>query len=421
MKTFYSILQRVSGKPHFSYPGEPFELTPEPQLFDAISLDCIQDICCANMMMNMMHSHTVSTTTPIPIANALRKFTCIAALHSAKFDPNQMHLNTCERLFSRTQRAYFGFARLARTFRARNSKIVVSNDLHMNPLDAASLGTFLLMDEKTNYLFSIHDLASIIENALGTAPYFFADPLPPNNPYNNRPFSAAMLCNIYFTLKACNCKLPMLFHMFFLNNLNLRSFRINCDVAIRDFAIRKYAFTEDTDTLYPEIMDMLETNDHVRNLKIDAEFPKHLLVDIFRPYLHYLFIVCYFLRGTEKYKICVRCLNVKFKMFCAYNKHFGRKIYVNHEKTFNSRHIPFGRMGMQLKERLGYSEPGTEMVFNDSYTNTSVQIHPSIMSESHHFEQYLNNHENNDDDTTVNDAYSDVYATDSETEGGSVS
>lgn len=426
MKTFYSILQRISGKSHFSYPGEPFELTDEPQLFTTVPYNIIQDICCANMMINAMHSCTISQTVSISDANALRKFKCLATLYSATFDPNQMHLNICERLFSRTQRAYFGFARLARMFRARNSKIVVSHDLHMNLLDAASPGTFLLVDEKTNYLFSIHDLASIIENALGTAPYFFAEPLMPNNPYNNRPFSTAMLCNIYFKLKFCNCKLPLLFHMFFLNNLNLRNFRINCDVAIRDFAIRKYAFTEDTDTLYPEIMDMLMENMYTCKLKIDAEFPKHILVDIFRPYLHYMFIVCYFLRGTAKYKICTQCLNVKFRMFCAYNKQFGRKFYVNRKKTFNSAHIPFGRMGMQLKERLGYCEPGTDLIFSDIYANTSVQIHPTLPS-SYHFDQYNNANSSadvndNDDNSPINDEYSEIYATDSdnETEDGSV-
>jgi len=49
----------------------------------------------------------------------------------------------------------------------------------LNPLNIYDKNTFILIQNKSKYLFSVNDLVSIIETALSNSPNFFAEPLSP--------------------------------------------------------------------------------------------------------------------------------------------------------------------------------------------------------------------------------------------------
>jgi hypothetical protein len=95
---------------------------------------------------------------------------------------------------------------------------------------------------------------------------------------------------------------------------------------------------------------MLQNNYHTNKLTIHEEFPKDILVDIFRPYLFYYYVIHYNIKGTEKINTYKLQLHIKLRKFYEYNKLFGRKIYTAARnkgvKTplifrFNSDHINF--------------------------------------------------------------------------------
>jgi hypothetical protein len=96
---------------------------------------------------------------------------------------------------------------------------------------------------------------------------------------------------------------------------------------------------------------MLHSNYHTNKLIIHEEFPKDMLVDIFRPYLFYYYVIHYNIKGTEKIRKYKNQLHIKLRQFYEYNNLFGRKICIGSKKMknnkgsfsfkFNSEHINF--------------------------------------------------------------------------------
>ena len=168
-------------------------------------------------------------------------------------------------------------------------------------------------------------MVTIIENAIGNAPDFFAEPLSPSNPYNKQPFTHSTLYNIYFKLKASGRLISVLFHLFFLENFNKMSFCENHEEYIRERAIKEYVYNMPYTTLYPYVRHMLENDISTKNLNIHPDFPKDILVNIFRPYLYYFFIVKHTIKGTNKHFNYNQKLGKKLKQFYYFNTSFGRK------------------------------------------------------------------------------------------------
>ena len=69
---------------------------------------------------------------------------------------------------------------------------------------------------------------------------------------------------------------------------------------------------------------MLTENYYTRKLQIHSEFPKSLLVEIFRPFLLCYYRNHYGLNDERKY-IYKTALSNKLKQFYEFNKFFGRK------------------------------------------------------------------------------------------------
>ena len=228
--------------------------------------------------------------------------------------------------FTRAQRIYNAFTRLAHIYRVKKYKTVVTDDLSMNPLDIHHRNTFVLIQNKSKYLFNTNDVVKIIENAITHAPSFFQEPTEPKNPYNNEPFNLSTLYNIYFKLKALPRVMPTLIHLFFLSNFNVDHFVLNNEPLLRETAIRKYIHNSTDDILYKSIMKMLAANHYTRKITIHQEFPLKTLIEIFKPFLYYFYIINYDIQGTQRIDNYKQMLYIKLKKFYEYNKAFGRKM-----------------------------------------------------------------------------------------------
>ena len=246
---------------------------------------------------------------------------------------------------------------MARIYKIKKYNFVVTNDLSMMPLDINNKNTFMLIENRSIYLFSLNDLITIIETAISNSPNFFSTPLTPLNPYNNQPFSDSTLYNIYFKMKESGRLISVLFHFYFLENFVKSNFSEHYEPFIREIAIKNYVFNSPYTILHNSIINMLKTNIYTRNYNIDIDFPKDLLVDIFRPFLFYYYIKHYDIKGTNKVVSYAFLLDIKLKAFYLYNPAFGRKYIrviknfnntVSHEYIFNTTHINFYKINCHI-------------------------------------------------------------------------
>ena len=247
-------------------------------------------------------------------------------------------------LFTKVQKTYHAFSRLARIYRFKKSELQINHDLYLNPITTQKYITILQNGKK--YMFTATDLINIINTALSNAPHFFVEPLIAKNPYNNIPFDKSTLYNIYFFLRKTDYKMPILIEKYFLSNFDITSFYFENESIIRDIAIRNFVFKSDTKILYPSVINMINKYDTKNILTISEEFPKNRLVDIMRPYLHLYYITKYSFMFNKKENAYAE-LVYKFKQFIKFNPKFGRKYILNNPFTkksdisFEENHINF--------------------------------------------------------------------------------
>jgi len=256
-----------------------------------------------------------------------------------------------QKIFSKLQKTYYAFSKLAYIWKFKKSKIAVDNDLSLNPININNKNVFILFQSNARYLFTSNDLINIINNNLSNSPNFFCNPLWSKNPYNNISFSNADFYNIYFFLKFKVCNVPILLELFFKSNLNLHDFAFENECVIRSFKIDNFVKFSDNDTLYKNVKRMLRENiDVMNNIRIHSEFPKDLLIKIMKPYLHLYIISQYYIVGTMKRVSSENCLRRKLHNFALFNPFFGRKNVKIHKfgelkgqpiVTFNDKHINF--------------------------------------------------------------------------------
>ena len=342
MKTFFNILQTIVDVKDKKYPDEPFRTSNE-------SIDEIKSHVFYLIGHIFFAEKKEVEFVSQPYRTAKAKFSYLNKIIDNLFYQKQLKEKIIS-IFSKAQKCYFGFSKLARIYKIKKYSFVVTEDLSMNALNLNHKNTFMLLDNKSKYLFSINDLVSIIETSIGNAPEFFSDPLVSLNPYNKQPFTISTLYNIYFKLKESGRLMSVLFHCFFLENFCLFKFSEHHEHCIRENAIKKYIFNSPYTTLYHCVFDMLEEHPYTINYKIHKNFPKETLVNIFRPYLFYYYIVNYDIKGTNKITIYKQLLYAKLKQFYCYNKAFGREYIqtttnfgkiVKKEYKFNTNYINF--------------------------------------------------------------------------------
>jgi hypothetical protein len=99
------------------------------------------------------------------------------------------------------QKIYFALNKFAFHYKFKKSKIIVNEDLYLNPIDNNSKNIICIFQDNSRYKFILSDLINIINNSLSNSSYFFSEPLPCRNPFNNIPFNKSTLYNIYFSIK----------------------------------------------------------------------------------------------------------------------------------------------------------------------------------------------------------------------------
>jgi hypothetical protein len=324
MKTFFNILQTIIKASVIRYPGEaskfvPLSLTGTVDMYTEYSVYSF--ICKIYQEFNTIKLKNAT----IPKKMAASKFKALDQFFNNKFN-TEKQIQCVFNAFSKAQRVYFAFNKFVNIYKLKKYPKVVTDDLSMTPLDINNKNTFALFQNKSVYLFSLNDLVQIIDTAIGNAPSFFSDPQRPKNPFNNNEFSNATLYNIYFKMKDSMRVISTIFHLYFLSNFNNDDFTTINEPFLREYSIKKYIFTTPALCLHTPVIEMLSANFFTKKLTIHKNFPKEQLVEIFRPFLYYYYIVNYDIRGTHKLIQYKKILHYKLKKFYEYNKAFGRQI-----------------------------------------------------------------------------------------------
>ena len=324
MKSFFNILQTIIKSDVVRYPGEtnkfiPLTLNATSDMYTNYSVYSF--ICKIHKEFN-----TIKNCSFIK-KSATSKFKALNHFFNNKFN-TQKQIECVFNAFSKAQRTYFAFNKFVNIYKLKKYPKVVTDDLSMTPLDIHSKNTISIVQNKSIYLFNLNELIHIIETALGHAPSFFSDPQRPKNPFNNEELSNATLYNIYFKMKDSVRLTSTIFHLYFLSNFDNDNdnFVINNEAFLREFSIKKYVFTTPALCLHPSVIEMIKSNPYTKKLTIHKQFPKEQLVEIFRPFLYYNYIVNYDIRGTHKLAQYKKILYHKLKRFYEYNKAFGRQI-----------------------------------------------------------------------------------------------
>ena len=232
-------------------------------------------------------------------------------------------------LFCKVQKTYKAVAMFARLFKIRHSKIQITEDLYMNPINESDKNVLCIYQKGFKYLFTARDLANIINKSLTNNQDYFCEPLSIKNPYTNVTFSYATLYNIYFFIKSSSMIMPQPLHLYFMCNFNLTKFAVDNECTLRDICIYNYVFNTPSDYLYEKIMYMILTNSYTQKWFICKEFDRDMLTKIMLPYFYLSEISHYSLNPDKKYQAGYE-LNGKLKLFYNFNPLFGRKVMTPH-------------------------------------------------------------------------------------------
>jgi hypothetical protein len=394
MKTFFNILQSLIGITNKRYPDEPFVISDN--LDNYIHTGEKSHIV---YLMNTIFYEEKECKKPEFSKQAFAKFSSLNYILENTFYEKELKERIFD-VFSRTQKHYHAFLRLSHIYRLKKHPYVVTHDLMMNNLEPNDKLTFILVEKKTNFLFNINEIINIIETAIGHSPNFFSEPLSPLNPYNNQEFTISTLYNIYFQMKNIGRVTPLLFHCFFLENFDKDMFVEQHEPLIREQAIKKYVFNSPHTVLYPSVISMLIHNTHTNNLTIHDNFPKDLLVEIFRPFLFHDYIANYYIRGTSKVYNSKLLLRAKLKKFYEFNPGFGREIIkltkknkkiVKREYILNTKHISFYDIVVSPIVENNH------IVFLTNNSTINILINNTIFNAGN------NDSDNDDDDDTDSD------------------
>lgn len=260
-----------------------------------------------------------------------------------------------QELFSRFQKYYRIFSTFSLLYKLKKAKILVNYDLQMNKLCRHNKFVFPLFQNNNLYLFHISELVKIIQYSISNSTYFFANPLPIKNPYNNVFLNKSALYNIYFFIKFKTLIDSPLFTLFFKTNFDLKQMTTKYKYILREEAIKNYLIGQTNTELYSCILDMISYyNENLfvferkYHINIDTKFPKHLLVKIMKPYLHLYFTYLYSYVDVESVRAKKELIQ-KLKQIIDFNPEFGREqsksnigtYFCQQMITYNSKHPCF--------------------------------------------------------------------------------
>ena len=234
-------------------------------------------------------------------------------------------------VFSKSQRTYRGFSRLALLHKISHSRTYSADtDLCFNPLTSlnSKIITSIYDDEvRTIYKFRISDVINITKAALSNAPSFFIEPLSIKNPYTNLPFSISQLYHLYFVFRKSSYIMPSLFHHFFECNFDLEEFASRHEALIRDESLKIFLITSTHDQKYFHIMKMLTLHEeHISAIMIHPHFPAKKLVEGLSPFLKDYLYGMYSINPSLRFH-ARRRLRTSLIRFTKLNPSYGRKVF----------------------------------------------------------------------------------------------
>ena len=168
MKTFFNILQSLIGIEKKRYPDEPFVLHDNTENYLYSS-----DKYHIKILINTIYYKAKNCKKEnILSKNAFAKFSSLNSILENTFFENKSKEKIFD-IFQKSQKYNFAFSRLAHIYRLKKNPYVVNHDLMLIKLDPNNKLTFILVENKSNFLFNINEIIKIIETAIGNSPNFF--------------------------------------------------------------------------------------------------------------------------------------------------------------------------------------------------------------------------------------------------------
>ena len=358
-------------RPKHAHVMERIEVSPENETTNR------QLFFMINTMKHHLKEKSSSTSNKYIQINVSKKFKYYNQTIQNIFLNNKIK-ETIKEIFCKSQRTYHAFLRFAQRIRIKQAKMNITTDLSMTPIEPNQKNTTIIYQNNTKYPFTLSDLINIILTSITNAPSLFPEPLVPKNPYNNIPFSKAILYHIYWAIKSSNILMPPLINSYFWSSFNFKKFIVNNEQAVRDYTIKKYVMNSPVTVLHDEIIDMLKNPLIKGRININLDFPKTKLVEIMKPYLFLYIMKNDGISGTEKRRVS----NILFKReilgFIKYNPSFGRKTVKNNkitEASFFSRSHPFDTRPFNTRA----NEVGSE---SNLVTNSELLVQGSLVQGS---------------------------------------
>ena len=321
------------------------------------------------------------------------------------FKNNLTETNTLINYFCKIQKTYYLFNRLALLYKYKKSKMNVTTDLQLNEISLSNKNVICIYQNDTRYLFKMEDLLKMTFMALTNSYLFFAEPTCVKNPYNNIPFSKAILYNIYINLMM-NTSLSYikydyldLFLKFKQCHFNMTLFVNKYEHILKDYAVKNYINNSTPQVLRRDILDMIKDYNYSQNYKskriyIHTSFPSDTLIQVMKPYLQLKILSQYSLIKTIKLDSEIKVYK-KLREFQQFNPKFGRKII-----NFRNMYVD----GIFKSFKLGESFNTIHKKFNTSDTYNFMKNHLS-------YEYKANNATN-----TTNTTYTYYQSTESDDE-----
>lgn len=229
--------------------------------------------------------------------------------------------------FHKAQKAYLALLKFGYICKMKMTPLKTKTDMLLNDIDPRKKNVFIFLQNKTKYAFVINDLINIITATLSNCSFFFEEPLPIKNPYNNMILSKTILYNLYFYMKSNLFPVPILFELYYRCHFEIDVFKVNEAAHIREVCITNFVERSHYSILYPYIFDMIYNyKPYMNKIHIDRNFPKDILVNIMRPYLKLYFFSQYLLSSSERKLKEVSILKRKLFKFSSCNPEFGRRV-----------------------------------------------------------------------------------------------
>jgi hypothetical protein len=250
--------------------------------------------------------------------------------------------------FCKAQKYYFALSKFANICKMKLTPMKIKTDLLLNDIDITKKNVFLFLQNNVKYSFVINDLINMITASLSNCCYFFAEPLPIKNPYNNMLLSKSILYNLYYYMKSNLFQIPVLFELYFRSNFDIHVFKLHHEGYIREINIKNFVTRSDHVTLYSYVIDMFdEYRPYLNNIFIHRSFPRDELVKIMRPYLELHLFSKYLIGGSERKYKAENLLKRKLYKFSSCNPEFGRRVV---------KFIPIDSSKKRLKQTIHYNK-----------------------------------------------------------------